>query len=166
MTDDKLPDIAHPKLPKADDRIRGKLKLSLDLMVFGGEDGLPLSFDVAARSVNFPVRSMRRALERPHVRRYLKACGQVMRASICARIPHRLGQLMMQDENRAAAVRAAAVLETIDERESARPPGVPIQPGLTIIVLPAPDRTTRQPPIVDVTPNPGLDIRGSDDEND
>jgi hypothetical protein len=147
--DDKLPDIARPKPLKADDRIRGKLKAALDLMVFGGEDGLPLSFDVAARSVNFPVRSMRRALERPHVRQYLRASGQVMRASICARIPHRLGQLMMQDDNRAAAVRAAAVLETIDERDGMRP-ATPMQPGLQIIII-QPDRPAKQAPTIDVT---------------
>ena len=74
-----------------------------------------------------------------------------MRASICAKIPHRLGQLMMQDENRAAAVRAAAVLETIDERESARP--TVRQPGLVIVINPAPERRPAVPDLIDIRPN-------------
>ena len=38
------------------DRVAGKLKTALDLMVYGGADGIPLDYDVAARTANLTVR--------------------------------------------------------------------------------------------------------------
>jgi hypothetical protein len=151
---DKLPELARPKPPEADSRIRGKLKSALDLMVYGGEDGIPLDYAAAARSLDYPVRSMRRALERPHVRAYLREAAGIMRASVCARIPHRLGQLMLQDDNRAAAVRAAATLEAIDVREIEKPPTGRQVPGLQIVILQAPPTAhAAEPPLINIAPN-------------
>jgi hypothetical protein len=118
-------------------KIVGKLKSALDLMVWGAEDGRPLAYDDAARTANLTVRSMRRALERPHVRAYLRTQREVFRASISARVIFRLDELAHQNENRNAAVSASrAILQMEDEAETRRP-SEPMTPGLIIVVAAA-----------------------------
>jgi hypothetical protein len=118
--------------------VRGKLKIALDLMVFGGPDGIPLDWNEAARKADFSIQAMRKALERPSVRRYLKGQKQVLYEAIGGRIPARLAQLAHQDENRAAATKACQIIEQIsDDRERQQSAGAPQQPGMFIVVLPA-----------------------------
>src|SRR5262245_50349308 len=81
----------------------GRLKSALDRMVFGAADGIPLDYVEAGRTVGLSSRSMRRALERPHVRAYLNQARQVARASINAKNIWRLGQLRDQQTNPVAA---------------------------------------------------------------
>jgi hypothetical protein len=84
-------------------------RTALDLMFWGGPDGTPLDYDEAARTANLTVRSMRRALERPNVRQYLRTQRDVFRARISARVIHRLDELSQQNTNMNAAVGASRV---------------------------------------------------------
>lgn len=117
--------------------IKGKLKVALDLMVFGGDDRVALPFQEAARNANFSVQAMRKAIEKPHIQRYLREKKQVLLASICGQNPSRLAQLRDQDDNRGAAVRAAMALEQIGTAEQARPAQFTM-PGFVVQILNVP----------------------------
>jgi hypothetical protein len=143
-----------PDTTKREDRrsrITGKLKTALNLMVWGGEDGTPLDFADAARSANYRVRSMRKALEKPHVRQYLRTQRDLFRTSISARVIFRLDELSRQNTNMAAAVAASRAILQLDD-EAAMRPAIQQVPGLTIVVMPAAPCV----PPVDVTPRPAI----------
>ena len=108
------------------------MKIALDLIIHQG-----LDWEVAATQAKLQVRTMRLAMRRPHVLAYLKAERQVVLASVVAQNPRRLQQLRDQDENRAAAVRAASVLEAMDENAMQRGSGggVAHAPGLVIQII-------------------------------
>ena len=91
-------------------RVTGRLKTALDLMIYEGQ-----AFDVAARTANLTVRSMRRALDRPYVIAYLKAQREVFRASASAANIHRLVEMRDKSGNAMAKLGAIKVLEQIDE---------------------------------------------------
>jgi hypothetical protein len=132
-------------------KIAGKLKTALDLMVWGGEDGAPLDYSEAARTANLTARSMRRALERPHVRMYLRGQRDVFRASISARVIFRLDELARQNDNRAAAVSASRTILQLEDEAEARPArGTQQLPGLCIVIQ-APASQPPAPPTIDVT---------------
>lgn len=116
-------------------RIKGKLKLALDRMIWGDADGIPEEWDAAARAVDFSTAAMRKALGRPHVRAYLKAERYVLKAALSARNVRRL-QDVADGPNQAARVRAIQVMEALDEHTGPGGPGGPVQraPGVTIIV--------------------------------
>jgi hypothetical protein len=131
-------------------KITGKLKTALDLMVWGNTDGIPLDYDDAARTANLTARSMRRALERPHVRMYLRQQRDVFRASISARVIFRLDELARQNDNRGAAVSASRAILQLDEEAETRPRSLhQVVPGL-VLVINAPSSATPKP--IDVTP--------------
>jgi hypothetical protein len=148
-------------LPK---RVTGKLKAVCDLMVW---EGMP--WNDAAQKMNFRTRSMRLAMERPHVLKYLTAQRRVLLAQSSGQNLHRLGKLRDQDSNPAAAVQAARALEAlaVEAQGGASASGAssgragwvidlgsePTAPGLVIHVhhpAPAPDAGL----MIDVTPNP------------
>ena len=140
----------HAKTRSAPKRITGKLKSACDLMVFG-DDKLPIyTWDAAARHVDLSVRAMRLALEKAHVRKYIRDQQQVFRAAICAANPRRLAQIRDQDENKSAAVRAIQVLERIDEDSEARSANRAL-PGVTIIIG-SPASVTAQQRTIDAKP--------------
>jgi hypothetical protein len=97
---------------------------------------------------------MRRALERPNVRRYLTLQRNVLLASIVAKNPHRLAELRDQDSNPAASVRAAVALEQMIGDERARAAGHQTLPGLQIVIEVAKPAspTDRAQEAIDVTP--------------
>jgi hypothetical protein len=95
-------------------RVTGKLKRACDLMVWGkpgDKNGKPLGWKSAAEEVGFRTCSMRKALERPHVRAYLAAQKVVWRDQASADTFHRVLELRNQDDNRMAALHAARYLE-------------------------------------------------------
>jgi hypothetical protein len=140
-------------------KITGKLKTALDLMVWGDADGIPLDYDDAARTANLTVRSMRRALERPHVRMYLRQQREVFRAAISTRTISRLAELRDQNDNRNAAVAAARALEQIGEEAEARPPQQQT-PGFVIVVTNAPPHSSSSPVTIEPEPVPLKDGNG------
>src|SRR6476646_2796320 len=115
-------------------QIKGKLKLALDRMIWGDEDGIPAEWDEAARAVNFSVSAMRKALARPHVRQYLKTERHVLKAALSAKNVRRLASIA-DGPNKAAAVRAVQVMEGLDEQAGPGGPGAQQRsPGVVVIV--------------------------------
>lgn len=121
-------------------RITGRLKVALDLMVWGDQTGKPLDYTEAGRTVNISARSMRRSLERPLVRQYLYQQGQVFRASLTPRSLWHLDQISAQRVNMNAAVAACRTVLGQEEQSRSDPS---VSPRLTIVI--------RQP---DVAPAP------------
>jgi hypothetical protein len=134
------------KPPDKRERITGRLRHALDLMIWGDETGKPLDWQDAARSVNISARSMRKSLERPAVRAYLLEQKQVLRACLSAKSLSRLDELAAQRSNMNAAVNA---IRAIDEGEQAavRPIGS-ATPGVVIRIV----QVTQAPAIDRVPP--------------
>jgi hypothetical protein len=123
MADNKqeLTTTSAAKTPKTDRRtqISVQLKAALDSMV---EEGL--QFDDAAVKQKITVRTMRLALKRPNVIKYLREARHVFLAHVGAANIRRLRDLRDQDENRAAAVAAARTIEGLIEDTSANGHGI------------------------------------------
>jgi hypothetical protein len=109
--------------------IRGKLRQALDAMIWEG-----MTYDVAARTFNYHVRSMRRALARPDVLAYLNRERQVLRASVSPRNIHRLVAIRDAADNM-PAVNAIKLLEELGDDHSQRQSGISASPGVTIRVV-------------------------------
>jgi hypothetical protein len=132
-----------------------------------------MAWNDAAQKMNFRTRSMRLAMERQHVLRYLAAQRRVLLAQSSGQNLHRLGELRDQDSNPAAAVQAARALEALAIEARGGPGGgtlaggaragylidlsgePPTAPGLVIVVRePAPMPAAKDAGLtIDVTPN-------------
>jgi hypothetical protein len=141
------------------ERVTGKLAQAFDRMIELGEP-----WDEAARSVGLTARSMRKALAKPHVIRFLKERRQVFREAASARNILRLCELRDQDTNMMAATKAVQILEQLGDEDvygGARG-GIVTQPGLIIQIIAADaPATPREPAVIDVTPAP---VVPADDE--
>jgi hypothetical protein len=106
-------------------RVSPKIKQAIEHMV---ADGLP--WNDAAVKVGITTRTMRLALDRPHVLAYLRQCKQVLREAASAANITRLTQIRDAADNM-PAVNAIKVLEQIgDEQPGQRNAGH--STGLTI----------------------------------
>jgi hypothetical protein len=118
-------------------RVTGKLAEAIDLMI---EEGL--LWDKAALQAGLTVRSMRLAMQRPHVIAYLKRRRDVFRTSACAANIHRLVEMRDQDDNKMASVTAIKVMEQIGNQQGFEGIGQSVRPGVVIQILTqAPVRT-------------------------
>src|SRR5439155_12438757 len=108
--------------------VTGRLKVALDSMIWEGKP-----YEEAAKAVGLAARSMRKALERPHVLAYLASGKKQLRASESARILRRLVSLAHQDDNKNAAVAACRAVEHIPEEEGPRH-GQAQAPGFVIVL--------------------------------
>lgn len=132
---------ADPK-PK---QIGRKLKIALDLMVFGDENGDPCEWDEAARKANLTVRAMRMALERAHVQRYLREQKQVFRASVSAANILHARRIRNQTGNAMASLGAIKLLEQMDERAPAHSGAQKnVTPGVVVVI-----NANREAPLID-----------------
>jgi hypothetical protein len=120
------------------ERISPRLRHGLDLMVWGDKEGHPLDWDAAARAINVSTRSMRKSLERPMVRAYLREQKQVLRSCISAKSLWRLDEITTQRSNMNAAVNA---IKAIDEGDELRSNAVPTAPFVTINIVSRPQAT-------------------------
>lgn len=137
--------------------ISGKLARALDLMTWGNQDGKPLPWEEAARTVGISARSMRRSLERASVRAYLLQQKQVLRDCLSARNLFHLDELVSQRENKGAAVQAARTIEGLDVTPVHL--GEQQAPGLTIRIISASEVAPPAPGrIIDVSPQPARQI--------
>lgn len=120
-------------------------------MVFGPTDGddkgIALSLPDACRKTGFHFASMRNALERPHVLRYLKEQKQVFRAAVSAQNISALAKIRDESGNAMAQLGAIKVLEQLDEEHQAGTAAKSL-PGLQIVVVQA----GAAPTTIDVTP--------------
>jgi hypothetical protein len=110
-------------------RIQGKLKATLDVMVW---DALELVD--ACRQTGFSPAAMRNALQRPHVLAYLRNERQVLRASLSPRNLHRLAEIRDAADNM-PAVQAIRLLEELGDEQLQRNTGTSHSPGVTIRVI-------------------------------
>jgi hypothetical protein len=130
-------------------RLSPKLREACELMV---EEGL--DYQQAAERVGFQTRTMRLALQRPHVLKHLRRMREVFLERICLENPRHLAELRGQRSNMGAAVRAIGTLEAMnDVSKYGSPRGVAMSPGLAIVIV---DRhaPTARPTTIDVTPKP------------
>ena len=111
--------------------INGKLRLALSYMTWGAEDGVALEWLDAAHRAGVRVRTMRLALLKPHVRRFLNEQRRALLAASSAQNISRAAAIRDQDDNRMAAVNAIKLLENADvfggDGGPVRTPGVCIQ---------------------------------------
>lgn len=126
--------------------IGGKLKRALDRMVFGDPDtGEPCEWDEAARSEGFNIRAMRKALERPHVLRYLREQKQVFRQSVSASNILHARRIRNQRDNQMASLGAIKLLEQMDERAPAHSGAQKnVTPGVVVVI-----NANREAPLID-----------------
>src|SRR4029077_4256935 len=96
-------------------RLSNKLKSALDDMVWNGAP-----FDEAARAADYSIQSMRKALNRRHVLRYLREQKMVMREAVSSANIHRAREIRDQTENQMAAIKAIQVIEQLGDVEAAR----------------------------------------------
>jgi hypothetical protein len=153
MTDD-LPAKPSREPHTRTDRVTGRLKAALDAMVFGNADGIPLDYVAAGRTVNLSARSMRRALERPIVRQYLKTQKQVFREAASAANIQSLVRIRDAGRNETARVNAIKVLEDLGDQEHQRAASPVMSPGLSIVIQNVvPSSPAAPAPMLDVTPS-------------
>lgn len=142
---------AKPTKQKPDkrERITGRLRHALDLMIWGDETGQPQDWQDAARAVNISARSMRKSLERAAVRQYLQSQKQVLRACLSAKSLARLDDLATQRSNMNAAVAAIRAIDEGDP-EAFRPPGRDVA-GVTIKIINRVEAPAERP-MINITP--------------
>jgi hypothetical protein len=129
-------------------RVTGNLAIAIDLMIEHG-----LMWDKAGLQAGLTVRTMRLAMQRPHVVAYIKAKREVFRVHASAGNIHRLVEMRDQDENKMAVVTAIKALEQLgDDPQSQR--AANSLPGLQIVIV----QGGSAAPIVDVTPG-AIDAR-------
>jgi len=128
-------------------QVTGRLRQACDLMVYNG-----LSWDKAAVQAGLTVRSMRLAMERPHVLRYLKDSRQVFRVAACSSNILKLVELRDSSPNAMARVQAIKALEGIED-ESPGTASRHTMPGLLIIIEHAKPPGTPQT-VIEATPSP------------
>lgn len=136
-------------------QVTGKLKRALDLMVFGdGETEKTYDHITAPRAVGFNCASMRKALDRPHVQRYLREAKQVFRQSVSGANILVLKRIRDDSGNSMARLGSIKLLEQLDERApTSQATQRNVQPGVVVIVNanPGPGVMTHQG-IIEVNP--------------
>jgi hypothetical protein len=108
-------------------KIQPQLKSALDKIVWQGMDPFE-----AAQSVGMNSRSMRKALERPHVLAYLQSQRAAFRASLQASNMHFARDIRENSENDAARVRCLQYIDGDKLHEA--PPGRAPTPGVVVHV--------------------------------
>ena len=142
MSDALVPDIARPppssavRVPatRAGKIIRGPLKVSLDLLVYGDDDGNRYDWKTACDKAGYSRVSMRKALERAHVLAYLNQQKQVFRKHAAAGNIARAIELREQDDNKTAAIQAIRYLDGLGEQDHQREGSTAIVPGVVVQV--------------------------------
>ena len=114
------------------------VKAVIELMV---EQGTP--WNEAANSLGISARTMRKALDKPHVIKYLRERKYVFREAISAANPVRLARIADQTDNHAAAVNAIRTLERMNDDAgdtTSRP-----SPGFALVIVNAANSQLAEP---------------------
>jgi hypothetical protein len=128
--------LARNKTPKP--RITKRVKDAIDAIVERG-----IAYNEAAAESGLTTRTMRLALERPHVLAYLKQQLKVLRDARGPRNFHRLCAIADAADN-LPAVHAIRALELLSEEVTARRSDTPT-PGVVLNIISAPVDVTRAP---------------------
>jgi hypothetical protein len=110
-------------------RVTGKLAIACKRIVWEGEE-----LDIAAKAAGLTTRTLRLALERPHVISWIRAQREVFRAHVSAQNIHRAKKMRDESDNQMAALGAMKLIEQIGDQSA---PGAqqPASPGLVIVVM-------------------------------
>jgi len=108
--------------------VRGKLVLALKAIVWEGAE-----FKEAGEAAGLTAYQVRKAIDRPHVREYLRREREVFRAHVSAQNIHRAKQLRDESGNAMAQLGAMKFIEAMGDEDGARPGGSHT-PGIVIMV--------------------------------
>lgn len=126
-------------------RVTGKLADAINRMIDLGE-----RWDDAARAVGLSARTMRKALERPHVVAHLRTQKQVFREAACTANIKRLCEIR-DAANNMPAVQAIKALEQLGDDPQANAQRSQ-SPGIVIVIgAPAPPAVQQQGQVIDLT---------------
>lgn len=148
----------HPNQPE---RISKRLRSALDMMIWGDETGRPLAYDEAAKIINVSTRSMRKSLERPVVRAYLREQREVFRACLTPRSLWHLAEISAQRVNMNAAVAACRTVLGQDEAQIRSSSA--FEPHVTIRIVNAVNAAPPAP-VIEHEPQPEHEPQRYDDE--
>lgn len=120
-------------LPRSEirpDRITPRMRKAVDGMVEQG-----LSWQDAAKAAGLDVRSMRKALERPHVIAFIRKRKEMLRQSVSAANIHRLRRIADAAPNMPAVAAIKFLEEMGEDRNGAPGDGIASSPGVTINII-------------------------------
>lgn len=139
MTENLPAPARKPKDKSAPHQVTGKLREACNLMIFGNDAGEPLEYDEAAKEAGLTVRAMRMALEKPHVRNYLRQQRAILVASFHSTNPLHIARMRDKSSNQMVRLQAARAIEDMGGEAAATDGRRPTSPGVTIIIgAPAP----------------------------
>ena len=130
-------------------RIGGRLKLALDLMVWGNGERRYLPDNEAAAIAGLNVISIRNALHKPHVLAYYKQQREVLRARESPANIHRLCEIRDAADNM-PAVNAIRALEQLGDEQTNKPSIA--TPGVVIRIV----NVAQPPPPLDIKSAPRI----------
>jgi hypothetical protein len=119
-------------------KVRAKLKTMIDRMVWDGEP-----WEVAAAAAKLQTRSARKALEKPHVVRYLREQRSLFRSALSARNEHVAADIRDNSANAMARVASLRYLDGLPVGDNGA--GLSrVTPGVVVHV-----NVNREPALVD-----------------
>ena len=110
-------------------RVRGKLVAAIDLAITEGK-----SFPDAAREAGLSTRAMRKALEKPHVIRFIRERKALFRVEIGTTNEFRLAEIRDQNDNKMAAVAAIKTLENLERDQPSASTFRQVTPGVVVVI--------------------------------
>jgi hypothetical protein len=147
----RAPDKQRPRpVPK-------QIKAVIKLMIYGepnDPDGKPVDFITAAKACGVRPDIMRKWLDRPEVRSFLRAERRAYREIICSGNEGALRRIRDESANAMAQINAVRTLEQICEEETIREGRGTVSPGLVICMVQERPPQPSPAPVVDVEPLP------------
>jgi hypothetical protein len=135
------------------------VKDAIRLMIWGNPedpDAGPLEFDAAAKVAKIKPYLLRRKLDTPAARAFIRAERALFRSVICMRNEHVLAEVRDRSPNSMARVAAVKTLENLEEEHHGTSRGIPTMPGLCVIIGVDParqQREQREPATITMTPS-------------
>lgn len=109
-------------------RVAGKLKTTIDAMVWEGK-----TWQEGAKVAGMDLRACRRALEKPHVQRYIREQRAAFRSALSTRNETVLADVRDKSLNGMARVAAVRALDQLSDNEHVLP-SRQVTPGVVVMV--------------------------------